>query len=167
MNSGTDQRPAGDGRDSAKGLAALRRQRPDWHIRHASDDHPGELGYRATRDLITITAPNLTRLADRIADADRGGGPAPGVCPPAPAPDDEASALAILARFGPAGWRVLNPAAGWWEGFREVGTARTVAVGTTAISLYAKMAQTDDAPTAPDGDPAAAYLDYLSWLAAR
>src|SRR6185369_11647456 len=73
MNSGTDQRPAGDGRDSAKGLAALRRLRPDWHIRHASDDHPGELGYRATRDLITITAPNLTRLADRIADADRGG----------------------------------------------------------------------------------------------
>jgi hypothetical protein len=42
VNDPTAQTPAADD------LARLRELRPAWHIRHASEDHPGELGYTAT-----------------------------------------------------------------------------------------------------------------------
>ena len=92
-------------------LARLRAARPGWHIRHASEDHPGELGYRASRDGIMLTAENLTRLGDRIAEADRDADPAPPAAlmtgrpgwNSGPMPDMTAEDLA--AAVAPRGWR--------------------------------------------------------------
>jgi hypothetical protein len=86
MDSGSTPRPPAS---TARDLARLRAQRPDWHIRHASDDRPGELGYLASREDVLLTAENLTRLGDRIAEADRSW--------PVPRPP------AILIT-GPSGW---------------------------------------------------------------
>ena len=152
MDSGsTPQPPARTARD----LARLRAQRPDWHIRHASDDRPGELGYLASRDDVLLTAENLTRLGDRIAGADRTW--------PAPRPP------AILIT-GPPGWNsgpCLDPGgplgqfAGRWQvevqpaqlpvwcAIRQRGTETRVVIAFSAPELAGKLTAIeagDDAP---------------------
>jgi hypothetical protein len=144
-------------RAPAKDLAALRRQRPDWHIRHASDDHPGELGYLATRGSVLLTAENLTRLGDRIADADRS-------WPAAPPP-------AILIT-GPPGWNsgpCLDPGGRlgqymgrWaidvqpaqvpvWCAVRQRGSETRVVIAFSAPELADKLTAIEDADgAAPD-----------------
>src|SRR5262245_33967566 len=87
----------------AEELAALQRRYPAWHITHGTGSDP--LGYSASREGTLITAPNLARLADRLADAGR---------PPA------------ILMTGPPGWLsgpchgqdgpdVLAPFTGRWQ----------------------------------------------------
>jgi hypothetical protein len=151
-------------------LARLRRQRPDWHIRHAGDDHPGQLGYIASRDGILLTAENLVRLSDRIADADRGdlppvliAGPPGWLSGPMPATPEasaglDAAAPAVraivetVARLGmelpawtvaqiPAGWRATrNTPAGV-----ELRVVKTGLPALEAAMITAELALTRDA----------------------
>jgi hypothetical protein len=82
-------------RAPANGLAALRRQYPDWHITRGTGSDP--LGYSAIRDGCLITAQNLDRLGDLLAGAGQ--------------PDGRPPAILIT---GPPGWnsgRAWTPAA--------------------------------------------------------
>jgi hypothetical protein len=159
-----DDHPSDHGQHASRApteeLAALRRQRPAWHIRHASDDHPGELGYLATREDVLLTAENLVRLGDRIADADRS-------WPAAPRP-------AILIT-GPPGWNsgpCLDPGGPlgrymgrWaidvqpaqvpvWCAVRRRGTETRVVIAFSAADLAGKLTaiEADDTTqTSPGG----------------
>ena len=147
-------------RAPAKDLAALRRQRPDWHIRHASEDHPGELGYLASRDDVLLSAENLIRLGDRIAEADRSW---PALRPPA------------ILITGPPGWNsgpCLDPGgplgqfAGWWQvdvqpaqvpvwcATRQRGTETRVVIAFSAPELAGKLTAIDAGDAAPGTGPA-------------
>ena len=161
--SATDQ-PA-----STPDLAALQRRYPDWHVRRGTGTDP--LGYSASHEGTLITAPNLARLADRLADAER------------PAPADPASSgrpPAILIT-GPPGWLsgpcydqdgpdVLAPFTGrWqidvqpatapvWSALRQRGTETRVLIAFTPADLAAKLtaAEAGEQPLAPGGSPDAA-----------
>jgi hypothetical protein len=141
-------------------LARLREQRPAWHIRHASTDQPGALGYIATRGGTLITADNLVRLGDRIAEADRAAAgedaapPSPGALLTGAAgwnsgamPDLTAEDLA--AATAPRGWEVTRHP-GHFTAEQRLGTMIRVLCSRTVGGLAHKIAAAEAALPAPD-----------------
>jgi hypothetical protein len=53
---------------------------------------------------------------------------------PAPAPSQQAAALALVRRFSPQGWQLHHPLADWWEAFRQDGTEQRVIIAHTVIA---------------------------------
>ena len=166
-DSGSTPRPAASTGD----LARLRAQRPAWHIRHASDDHPGQLGYLASRDAVLITAENLVRLGDRIADADRSADPPAALKtgPPGwnsgPMPDLTAADLA--AAVGPRGWEIAEHG-GHLTAEHKLGTILRVLAGRTPAELAVKIADAEAAMPGPDpaGALAEVAADHPTWTIA-
>jgi len=166
--SATDQ-PA-----STPDLAALQRRYPDWHVRRGTGTDP--LGYSASREGTLITAPNLTRLADRLANADQ-----PSPVPAGPADDEGGDRPPAILITGPPGWLsgpcydqdgldVLAPFTGrWqidvqpatapvWSALRQRGTETRVLIAFTPADLAAKLtaAEAEEQRPAPGGSPDAA-----------
>ena len=89
---------------------------------------------------------------------------------PVPVPTQAAALLALVKRFGPAGWQVENPHAEFWLATRQRGNEQRIIATQTVIALYGKLQriETDETPQAwPRGtypDPVAAYLAYLDDL---
>jgi len=133
---------------STPDLPALQRRYPDWHVRRGTGTDP--LGYSASREGTLITAPNLARLADRLADADRRSailmtGPPgwlSGPCYDQDGPD-------VLAPFTER-WQIdVQPATvPVWSALRQRGTETRVLIAFTPADLAVKLtaAEADDAP---------------------
>jgi hypothetical protein len=86
---------------------------------------------------------------------------------PAPAPTQQAAALALVRRFAPQGWQLNHPVADWWEAFRQDGTSQRVIIAHSVISLYAKLIKveaTDGQRRPQPPDAVAAYLADLDRL---
>jgi len=121
---------------------------------------PGELGYLASRDGVLLTTENLTRLGDRIAEADR-----TWLVPRPPA----------ILITGPPGWNsgpCLDP--GWppgqfagqwqvdvqpaqvpvWCAIRQRGTETRVVIAFSAPELASKLTAIEAGDAAPGTGPA-------------
>ena len=165
--SATDQ-PA-----STPELATMQRRYPDWHVRRGTGTDP--LCYSASREGTLITAPNLARLADRLANADQ-----PSPVPAGPADDEGGDRPPAILMTGPPGWLsgpcydqdgpdVLAPFTGRWQvdvqpaqvpvwcAIRQRGTETRVVIAFTAPELASKLTAIEDADgAAPDTGTAGA-----------
>jgi hypothetical protein len=145
-------------------LARLREQRSAWHIRRASEEHPGQLGYRASRDGILITAENLVRLGDRITEADRTPAP-PAALMAGPAgwlsgPMPEMTIADVIAACAERGWQISSGPGPVLRAEFQTGTMTRLLIAHTPGELAEKIAAVER------GQPAADPSSGLDGIAA-
>ena len=171
MNDPSTPEPSATGQPaSTPDLPALQRRYPDWHVRRGTGTDP--LGYSASREGTLITAPNLARLADRLADADQRS-----PVPAGPADEEGGDRPPAILMTGPPGWLsgpchgqdgpdVLAPFTGrWqvdvqpaqvpvWSAIRQRGTETRVVIAFSAPELAGKLTAIEADDDAPGTGPA-------------